>query len=336
MLDITSPELARNYGYWSQDEQLAMLDSRVALGGAGGAGFPLGLALARAGVTQFAVADPDVIAETNFNRHPGAFVDTLGQNKAEVFADMVHRINPNATVDVYSEGVNEENVEEFVAGANLVFDGIDFNSPAMSVMLHRQARSMGMPVLTGLEIGPSAVVTSFKPDGITFEKAMGYREGATLEEIAEQAADGVDLSKSVAYLPYKSTNIQVMEAVQKGAELPTTVFGVELFGAAAGQEAFTHLTSQVASPSVPRSLRVARTLLGHSRQGNNRREPVWAPNYLAIDMERMTMKVVKQSTARFYMYAGLLSVRSKLGLNPELTYGDNTGSTPDSTVGKTA
>ncbi|MDB5181862.1 MAG: hypothetical protein JWP13_625 [Candidatus Saccharibacteria bacterium] len=323
MLTIDSPELSRNYGYWNQDEQRALLDSRVAIGGVGGAGFPLGLALARAGVTEFAVADPDTIAETNFNRHPGAFVDTLGKNKAEVFADMVKRINPDVTVDVYTEGVNADNVEDFVTGADLVFDGIDFNHPAESVRLHRQARAMGRPVLTGLEIGPSAVVTSFRPDGITFEEAMGYKPNDTLEQIAEKTADGVDLSASVAYLPYKSTNIKVMEAVQKGAELPTTVFGVDLFGAATGQEAFNHLTAGVAVSPAPRSLQVARNLLGHVRRGNNRREPVWAPDYLVVDLERMKTKVIRQSRPRFYMYATLLSVRSKLGLNPDLVYGDD-------------
>lgn len=322
MLSINSPELSRNYGYWSQDEQQAMLDSRVALGGVGAAGYPLGLALARAGVTQFSVADPDVIADTNFNRHPGAFTDTLDVNKAQAFANDIRRINPDATVDVYKEGVTEENVERFVAGADLVFDGVDFNSPAASVLLHRQSRAMGRPVLTGLEIGPSAVVTSFKPDGLTFEKAMGYREGTTLEEIAEQTAAGVDLSASVAYLPYKSTHIKVMEAVQRGAELPTTVFGVDLLAAATGQEAFNHLTSKVSSPELARSLQLARGLMGHVRQGNNRREPVWAPNYLVVDLERMKTKVVRQSKAKFYVYAGLLSVRSKLGLNPDLSYGD--------------
>jgi hypothetical protein len=322
MRTVDSIEVARNLGFFGQDEQQHLLDARVALGGVGGAGFPLGLALARAGVQSFAVADPDTISRANFNRHPGAFMDTVGVNKTEVFSDMVHAINPDATVDVYKEGVTADNAEEFVAGANLVFDGIDFNSPGESVRLHRAARSAGISVLTGLEIGPSAVVTSFKPDGVTFERLMGYDEKDSIEAIAEKAKDGVDLSNSVAYLPYKSTHIRVMGAVQGGAELPTTVFGVELFGAASGQEAFYHLVGGAEGGSQSKAVSIGRKLLGHHIRGNNRREPVWAPNYLVIDMERMTSKVVRQSKARFYGYAMLFGLRSKLNLNPDVHYGE--------------
>lgn len=323
MLTPHDPEFSRNLGFWSAEEQQGLIDKSVALAGVGGAGFPIGLALARAGVGEFFAADPDGIARPNINRHPGAFTSTLGRNKAEIFAEMVQDINPHAKVHVYKEGVTADNVEDFVDGADLVFDGIDFNSPGVGVLLHRQARAMDKPVLTGLEIGPCAVVTSYRPNGPTFEEMNGYSNTDSIAEIEEKAKNGVDLSAAVPYLPYTSTNIKVMEAVQKGAELPTTVFGVELFGAISGQEAFLHLVSDVERPeNLSRLAKIGHKILGGALQGNGRREPVWAPNYIVFDMDRLKTCIVRPSKARFYRQAALLAVRSKLGINPEINYGN--------------
>jgi hypothetical protein len=100
-----SPEFARNYGFWSEDEQKALIRSTVAICGAGGGGFQFGLKLARMGVSGFNVADPETFEPQNANRVDGAAVSTYGRNKAEVFRDRVLDINPDARVAVFTEGV---------------------------------------------------------------------------------------------------------------------------------------------------------------------------------------------------------------------------------------
>ncbi len=39
---IDSPEFSRNYGFWNEDEQRALLSAHVAIAGVGGDGFQLG------------------------------------------------------------------------------------------------------------------------------------------------------------------------------------------------------------------------------------------------------------------------------------------------------
>lgn len=321
MWTINSEQIARNGGWYAPEEQQAVLDSRVSIVGVGGAGFPLGISLVRAGVQEFVVGDPDTIGVSNFNRHPGAFVDTLGMNKAQVFADTVHRINPDANVTIYTEGMTADNVDDF-ADADLVFDGIDFNLPWLSVMLHRAARDRGNTTMTGVELGSSAVLTSFNRNTKTFEEMMGFKPSTSLSEIEDKSHDGPDLAASLAYLPFKSSQLSALKAVQDGAPLPSTVEGVELFGAATAHEAFLHLTSKVGNTNESHWSNLKRHTIGRGLMGNNRKAPIWAPDYMVYDLERRRANVIHQSSLRTYGYIALLALRSKAGLNPSVNYDD--------------
>lgn len=321
MWTTNSDQMARSQGFSTIPEQEALLQSKVAIAGLGGAGFPMGLNLVRDGVQDFVVADPDEIAESNFNRHPGAFVSTLGQNKAQVFKKMAQDINPDVKVTIYEGGIDKDNVENFVEGSDLVFDGIDFNLPWVSVMLHRAARKFGMPAMTGVEIGPSAVVTSFNAHTKTFESTIGFSPEDSIGAIEAKCENGTDLTTSLAYIPFKSSRLNVLQAVQSGVDLPSNVRGVELFGAITAQEAFLHLTSTVSNNTQPAWAAFGRKMMRRSTVGSNRNEPVWAPNYLVYDMDRRKVEVIKQSKARVLGYVTLLAARSYLGLNPEVTYG---------------
>ena len=73
----------RNDGLVSAAEQLALQQSRVAIAGMGGVGGVHLITLARLGVGQFSIADPDRFDVSNFNRQYGATLSQLGRNKAE-------------------------------------------------------------------------------------------------------------------------------------------------------------------------------------------------------------------------------------------------------------
>ena len=111
MNSVNAPEYARNYGFWNEDEQRAIMAARVAIAGVGGDGFQMGLKLARMGVQTFDIADPEVFEPENANRVPGATTETYGLRKADVFADEVHKINPDADVRIFTDGVTEDGSE---------------------------------------------------------------------------------------------------------------------------------------------------------------------------------------------------------------------------------
>lgn len=68
--------------------------------GNGGVGSYAAEAIARAGIGHITLMDGDVVAESNLNRQLPALHSTLGRNKAEVMAERMADINPEAEITV--------------------------------------------------------------------------------------------------------------------------------------------------------------------------------------------------------------------------------------------
>ena len=83
MRTIHSPELYRNMGFWNNVTQEAILDTTVAIGGAGGAGYMVGLEIARIGVQRFDIAGPEEFEDGHSQRGMGVRKNTGGRNKGK-------------------------------------------------------------------------------------------------------------------------------------------------------------------------------------------------------------------------------------------------------------
>lgn len=298
---VTSPEFSRNYGFWNEEEQQALLNARVAIAGVGGDGFQLGQRLARMGVTRFSIADPEVFEPENVNRVEGASTSSFDRLKAEVFQERIHDINPNAQVDAFFSGVTPENVEDFMRGASLVLDESELTKPEIGSLIARQARAQGIPNLLVMNVGFAAQATSFAPDSSwTFERFMGFSGDMPLDEIAE---GGVDFARCLPYIP-SYTDLRSLQAVQgedgaPPASLPSISAGVDIASGIGSTQAFLHLTAGVS---------------------NRRRSPVWAPRIVVTDaysLRTRTLRAGKFSHLRHLLWA---AARQKLGLNPSASY----------------
>lgn len=296
MVDFKDPMFKRNYGFFNEAEQQKIIESTVAIAGVGGDGFQLGEKLARIGVTKFIVADPEVFEVENINRVSGAKHSTLGKNKAEVFRDSVMDIQPEATVDIFTDGVNPDNVNEIVSRADLILDESELTKMELGTMIARYARENNKPVLVVLNIGFAAISTSFDPNGrMTFEKVMGIPKGMPLDEVAELQ---VDFSRCLPYIP-KYGDINSLIAAQKGAPLPSISQGVDVASALGSTEAFLHLTSGL---------------------DNNRRKPTFAPNWRYMDAYSGDSGTIRSARIAHYMGIFALLGRMKLDLNPLASY----------------
>ena len=301
MKTISSPEFSRNYGFWSEAEQSALIASRVAIGGVGGDGFQLGVKLARMGVGSFSVADPEVFESENVNRVEGAKTSSIGRAKVDIFRETVLDINPGATVDVWREGATRENTKEFMRGAHLVFDESELTRPEIGTMIARQARLQGIPDVLVMNVGFAAQVMSFAPRSAwTFERFMGLTATEGLDQISERS---VDLSRCLPYIP-PYTDLRSLITLQEDGtgdvSLPSISVGVDLASAIGSVQAFLHLTRSVSS--------------------SRRRQPVWAPRMAYIDAYALTARVVKASKATHMRHLAIAALRQKLGRNPLASY----------------
>jgi len=109
------------------DGQRALLRARVVLIGVGALGSHIADSLVRAGVGHLVLADRDFIELNNLQRQALYDEDDIARNlpKAEAAARKLRRINSSVTVEPRVMDVNPTNIEELIAGANLVLDGTD-------------------------------------------------------------------------------------------------------------------------------------------------------------------------------------------------------------------
>lgn len=161
---------SRNIGWVTRDEQAILRTKRVAIAGMGGVGGVHLLTLARLGIGAFNIADLDVFELANFNRQAGAMISTVGASKVETLAKMARDINPELDLRIFPEGVTENNVSEFLAGADLYVDGMDFFAFSIRHAIFTECRKRGIPATSAGPLGMGSALLNFLPGGMTFEE----------------------------------------------------------------------------------------------------------------------------------------------------------------------
>ena len=160
----------RNIGLVSRDEQEVLRGSRIAIAGCGAVGGSYALTLTRMGIGHLNLADFDEYSIANINRQVGAMSSTVGKSKAEVMAAMSKDIHPDVQIDIWKEGLQPGNAEDFLSDADVVVDAIDFFSIGSRLLLYRTARKLGKTVMISAPLGFSGSLHVFTPESMTFER----------------------------------------------------------------------------------------------------------------------------------------------------------------------
>ncbi len=105
--------------------QLKLLRSKVLMIGAGGLGSPAAFYLAAAGVGTIGIVDNDVVDESNLQRQILHTHDRVGMLKTESAKQTLLGLNPTIDVVEHNLRLNSENVEDVMAGYDVIVDGSD-------------------------------------------------------------------------------------------------------------------------------------------------------------------------------------------------------------------
>jgi tRNA A37 threonylcarbamoyladenosine dehydratase len=128
------------------DKMARLLQARVMVIGLGGVGSLAAEALSRSGVGQLWLVDFDKVCITNSNRQSQAMQGTIGKFKADVLAERLQKINPQARVEAIRMFYNERTSEQLLAHQpDFVVDCID-NITAKCHLLHA-CRQRGLKVV---------------------------------------------------------------------------------------------------------------------------------------------------------------------------------------------
>lgn len=165
---------SRNLGWLTPQEQQRLRGARVAVAGMGGVGGVHVQGLARLGIGALNLADFDSFELANFNRQAGAATSTIGRPKVEVMREFALDVNPETDVRVFSSGIDENNLADYLDGVDLLIDAIDFFANSLRPALYRAARERGIPVVCSAPLGAGASLICFQPGGMTFEDYFGF------------------------------------------------------------------------------------------------------------------------------------------------------------------
>lgn len=142
--------LGRLYGDGAVER---LMSSRVAVFGLGGVGSFAAESLARSAVGTLVLVDFDDVCVTNANRQLQALRGNIGKPKAEVLAERLQRVNPQATVIGLRTFYNAQRSDELLTPPgggryDFVVDCID-NMTAKAHLL-ATCRARGIPVVASM------------------------------------------------------------------------------------------------------------------------------------------------------------------------------------------
>ena len=166
----------RNLGTVGLEGQRRLLQSTVAVLGAGGLGGWVIEGLARMGVGHLIVIDGDSFEENNLNRQLGCTEDTLGLPKAEVLARRVAEINGTVTVTPHVCWFDAQNGPALLSGAQVIVDALDTLSARYT--LQQVAAQLGLPLVHGAIAGYMGQVMTILPGDPGLQVLYGAMEKA--------------------------------------------------------------------------------------------------------------------------------------------------------------
>lgn len=105
--------------------QARLLNSRIAIVGAGGLGSPVALYLAAAGIGVLGIIDGDTVDSSNLQRQIIHAIDHIGRAKTESARERITGLNPDVKVEVHGERLDASNAIRILSGYDLVVDATD-------------------------------------------------------------------------------------------------------------------------------------------------------------------------------------------------------------------
>ena len=158
---IIPERYSRNQKSLTDEDQLRLLRSHVAIVGLGGLGGTVTEILARIGIGRLTLVDGDRFDESNLNRQLLSSTAALGKLKTEAAQVRVQLINPAVEVRIIPEFFRADNGSEILHGAQLAIDCLDTITDRF--VLEQACRQAAIPLISAAIGGSSGRATVIFP-----------------------------------------------------------------------------------------------------------------------------------------------------------------------------
>ena len=272
---------ARNLGWVTEAEQHALRGKRVAIAGLGGVGGVHLLSLARLGIGSFSLSDFDSFDIANFNRQAGAGVSTLGRRKIDVMARQALDINPELDLRLFDAGVDESNLESFLAGVDLYVDALDYFAFGARRATFAACARLGIPAITAAPLGMGTAFLAFLPGGMSFDEYFDLQDGQSEAEQALRFLVGLapaGLHRSYLVEPWRVDFV--------GRRGPSTIIACQLCAGVIAAEALKILLARGTVRPAP---------WGYQFDAyHNRLRRTWRPGGNRNPLQRLVMNIARR------------------------------------------
>lgn len=141
--------------------QQKLLDASVLIIGMGGLGSPAAMYLAAAGIGQLTISDFDQVEDSNLQRQILHRTKDIGELKALSAKRTIAEINPDCEVTALDWQLDDEELEKYVAGADVVLDCTD-NFPTRFAINRACVKAL-TPLVSGAAIRLEGQIASYIP-----------------------------------------------------------------------------------------------------------------------------------------------------------------------------
>ncbi len=274
---------SRNIGWVTEQEQALLRGKRIAIAGLGGVGGVHLITMARLGVGAFNIADLDAFGVENFNRQAGADMTSIGQQKLDVMQQRALNINPELSLNLFPEGVNEDNLDEFLDGVDLYIDSLDFFAIEIRRKVFARCHQKRIPAITAAPLGMGTAFLSFLPDRMSFEQYFCLEGKPEQEQLLNFL---VGLSPAMLQMTYLVDKTRVDFHARKG---PSTTMACELCAGVAGSNALKILLQRGDVIAAPWGL--------HFDAYRNKLKKTWRPGGNRNPLQQLILSIVRKKIA---------------------------------------
>lgn len=143
------------------DALKTLAQAHVAVFGVGGVGGACVEGLARAGVGELSLFDPDTVSQSNINRQLIALHSTVGQKKALVAQKRAQDINPALIVHTNDIFYDAQTADDYPLRAyDYIVDAID--TVSSKLLLIERAQAANVPILCAMGTGNKVDASRFR------------------------------------------------------------------------------------------------------------------------------------------------------------------------------
>jgi adenylyltransferase/sulfurtransferase len=146
---------------FSEDDMDTIMNTSVAILGAGGLGSPSLRLLTAIGFGRIRIVDRDIVELSNIQRQTVFNTEDIGKPKAEAAASNLELMNPEVQFDPICVSVDEDNAIDVLKGADIIVDGLDSFEARRAV--NRASLSLKIPYVFAGAVEYYANLTTFIP-----------------------------------------------------------------------------------------------------------------------------------------------------------------------------